>query len=117
MHIAVSTQNQEIAMISHKIVKAAAAFGLTLLAAGLATAQSSTPSAGSTDIYNTDFQKSFATGDRAAPPPTGAVSGTTDIYATDFQKVFASDPSTKRTATMASGSIDIYSTDFQKLFM
>jgi hypothetical protein len=37
-------------MISHKIVKAAAAFALTLLGAGRATAQSSAPSTGSTDI-------------------------------------------------------------------
>jgi predicted RNA-binding Zn ribbon-like protein len=47
--------------------QAAAAFGLTL-ATGLATAQSSAPSTRSTHIYNTDFQKSSATGDRTARP-------------------------------------------------
>lgn len=102
------------------ISKAVAACGLTLLAASFAHAQGPAVAMGSTDIYTTDFQKTFATGGqtlREASAQTGT--GSTDIYHTDFQTVFSTDTFTRGASDMAEykGSTDIWTTDFQKTFM
>jgi hypothetical protein len=103
------------------IRRAAAACSFTLLAASLAHAQGPTATTGSTDIYNTDFQKTFATGSSVGYQEARAIAGTgsTDIYTTDFQKTFATDNSVHQTPDVAGykGSTDIWSTDFQKAFM
>jgi hypothetical protein len=44
---------------------------------------------GSTDIYTTDFQKTFATDNSVhQTPDVAGYKGTTDIWTTDFQKAF-----------------------------
>jgi hypothetical protein len=112
---------QEIEMISFKTIsKAAAVISVALLASGFAQAQGLSSTTGSTDIYNTDFQKTFATGQSTLRAPSAAVAqGSTDIYTTDFQKAFSSNPEVKDVASAKtlSGSTDIYSTNFQIVFM
>ena len=108
-------------MISFKTIsKAAAAVSVALLASGFAQAQGLSSTAGGTDIYNTDFQKTFATGKSTPKAPSAVVArGSTDIYSTDFQKAFPSNPETKDVASAkaVSGSTDLYSTNFQQVFM
>jgi hypothetical protein len=102
------------------ISKTAATLGLTLLAAGFAHAQGPASTSGSTDIYNTDFQKAFETVKSNPSAKTAQVTvGSTDIYNTDFQKTFSSDSAAQKTSTAAlyTGSTDIYSTNFQRAFM
>ena len=97
-----------------------AACGLTLVAAGLAHAQGPTATTSSTDIYTTDFQKTFATGSAVQQKPAAVASiGSTDIWTTDFQRTFATDKSVHETADAAgdNGSTNIWTTDFQKAFM
>jgi len=102
------------------ISRAAAAYSLTLLAASFAHAQGPTTTTGSTDIYNTDFQKTFATGSVVYQEARAtAGTGSTDIYTTDFQGTFATDRLAYPTPDVAGykGSTDIWATDFQKTFM
>ena len=108
-------------MISFKTIsKAVAAVSVALLASDFAQAQGSSSTAGSTDIYNTDFQKTFAPG-KSTPQPSGVAitQGSTDIYATNFQKAFPSNREAKdvSSAKIVFGSTDIYSTNFQMVFM
>jgi hypothetical protein len=106
--------------IFKSISKAAGACGLTLLAASFAYAQGPTAVTGSTDIYTTDFQKTFATGSEVPRQPSAQTgTGSTDIYRTDFQTVFATDKSTRGEPEMADyrGSTDIWTTNFQATFM
>jgi hypothetical protein len=103
-----------------RISKTTATLGLTLLAAGFAHAQGPAATTGSTDIWATDFQKTFATGkadNRAKSASIGV--GSTDIYQTDFQKAFPSDAVTSKTLAkeVYTGSGDFYSINFQKAFM
>ena len=108
-------------MTTFKTISRAAACGLTVLAASVAHAQGPTARTGSTDIYNTDFQKTLATGRSVGYQEARAITGTgsTDIYNTDFQKTFATDNSVHQTPDVAGyrGSTDIWTTDFQKAFM
>src|ERR1700739_65854 len=109
-------------MTTFKTIRtAAAACSFTLLAASLAHAQGPTVTTGSTDIYNTDLQKTFATGSSVGYQEARAITGTgsTDIYTTDFQKTFATGSSVgyqEARAITGTGSTDIYTTDFQKTF-
>lgn len=96
-----------------------AACGLTMVAASFAHAQSPT-AATSTDIYTTDFQKTFAAGSVVQQRPAAvAAAGSTDIWTTDFQRTFATDRSAHETADAGGdqGSTNIWATDFQKAFM
>lgn len=99
------------------IRKPVAALSLTVLSAGFAHAHGPAVTTGSTDIYGTDFQKTFA-GGNSAPQAQGAMGalGSVDIYRADFQKAFPSNPDAVKTAAteVRNGSVDIYSTDFQK---
>jgi hypothetical protein len=108
-------------MIAFKTIrKRAAVLSLTLMAAAVAHAQGSTTANASTDIYTTDFQRTFAT-DRAASEGAAASVGTgsTDIYRADFRTAFATNGSVGKPRDTASykGSTDIYSNDFQKSLM
>jgi hypothetical protein len=108
-------------MTTFKTIRtAAAACSLTLLAASLVHAQGSTTTTGSTDIYNTDFQKTFATASVVHQKALATAStGSTDIYTTNFQKTFATDQSVHQTPDAAHyrGPTDFWSTNFQKAFM
>lgn len=107
-------------MTFRTINRAMAVYGLTLLAASFAHAQGPTAVTGSTDIYTTDFQKTFATGSEVLRQPSAQTgTGSTDIYRTDFQTVFATDKSTHGESKMADygGSTDIWTTNFQATFM
>jgi hypothetical protein len=102
------------------IGKTTATLSLTLLAVGFANAQGPAATTGSTDIWATDFQKTFATGKPGTPEKSARISvGSTDIYQTDFQKAFPSDPATPRNLAkeVYTGSGDFYSINFQKAFM
>ena len=102
------------------ITRTMAACGLTLMATSFAHAQGLTPATSSTDIYTTDFQKTFATGSAVQQKPAAVASiGSTDIWTTDFQRTFATDKSVHETADAAGdhGSTNIWTTDFQKAFM
>jgi hypothetical protein len=108
-------------MTTFKTISRAVACALTVLAASVAYAQGPTARTGSTDIYNADFQKTFATGSRVGYQEARAITGTgsTDIYNTDFQKTFATGSSVgyqEARAITGTGSTDIYTTDFQKTF-
>jgi len=95
-----------------------AACGLTLVAASFAQAQSPTTATSSTDIYTTDFQSTFATGQRDSEKDRlqWRLAGSTDIWTTDFQRTFATDKSVHETADAGGdrGSTNIWATDFQK---
>jgi hypothetical protein len=114
-------------MLSFKTIsKTTASLSLTLLAAGFAHAQGPASTSGSTDIYNTDFQKTFATGKSDATGNSNPLTnraqvsiGSTDIYQTDFQKTFPSAPPTRNLSATEpyTGSTNIYSTNFQRAFM
>jgi hypothetical protein len=108
-------------MTIFKIIRRGAiACSLTLLAASFAHAQGQTASPSSTDIYTTDFQKTFAT-DAVVQHETRATAGTgsTDFWTTDFQRKFTTFNSMPETRAVAryQRSADIWSTNFQKVFM
>ena len=107
-------------MTFRTINRVMAACGVTLVAASFAHAQSPTAATSSTDIYTTDFQRTFATGGVVQKGPAAvAAAGSTDIWTADFQRTFATDKSVHETADAGGdrGSSDIWATDFQKAFM
>ncbi len=108
-------------MIEFKMIgKRAAVLSLTLLAATVAHAQSSTTATSSTDIYTTNFQQTLAAvGAPFESSNAPAGTGSTDIYRADFQREFATNSSIKGPQDTAAyeGSTDIYSNDFRKRFM
>jgi ABC-type phosphate transport system substrate-binding protein len=105
------------------ITRAAAALSLTLAAAGFAQAHGPASTSGSTDIYTTDFQKTFANAHAIGQAQAAtAVAGSTDIWATDFQKTFGTHEATLATPAtpervVQTGSTDIYKNNFEMAFM
>jgi hypothetical protein len=102
------------------IRRGAVACSLTLLAASFAHAQGQTASPSSTDIYTTDFQRTFATDSVVQREPRAtAATGSTDIWTTDFQRKFTTFNSIPETRDVApyKASVDIWSMDFQRVFM
>jgi hypothetical protein len=99
------------------VTKIAAAMSLGLLAGSFAHAHDSIAATGSTDIYSTNFQETYPSGNVIVQPKGGPIdSGSTDIWGTDFQNVFATKNSVGKSpaAETGTGSTDIYFTNFQR---